>query len=140
MVAIQHYWEQVGVHISVEVIDAGLWRESRANGSLVLSLVTWSTLSFVGIEHMGSYFRSDKASQKSSFYNSPEFDAAMDAARAATDPAEQKANTIKADNQLVRKDFGTIPVDWPQNPYVLREGFEGLQLLVDPHFKTAKKA
>lgn len=139
MVAIQHYWEQVGVTVNIDTIDAGLWRESRANGSLSLTLVLWSTLSFVGIEHMGSYFRSDKASQKSSFYNSPEFDAFMDAARASTDAATQEENTVKADNQLVRKDFGTIPVDWPQNPYVLREGYEGLEVLVDPHFKHVTK-
>ena len=140
MVAIQNYLQQVGITVDVQVIDAGKWREDRKNGTLVMTLVTWSTLSFVGIEHMGSYFRSDKANQKSSFYNSPEFDAFMDAARAATDEAGQKENTIKADNQLVRTDYGTIPVDWPQNPYVLRAGYEGLEVLVDPHFKHVTQA
>ena len=135
MVAIQNYWQQVGVTVDVQVIDSGLWRESRSNGSLSLTLVTWSTLSFVGVEHMGSYFRSDKAKTRSSFYDSPAFDAYVDAARSSQDETTQLDNAIQADRQLVRVDYGTIPVDWPQNPYVLREGYEGLEMLVDPHFR-----
>ncbi len=140
MVAIQSYWSAIGVNCDVQTIDAGLWRDSRSNGSLVITTVTWSTLSFVGIEHMGSYFYSTNASQRSSFYNSPEFDGYVDAARAATDEATAKENTIKADNLLVRTDYGTIPVDWPQNPYVLRQGFDGLDILVDFHYKGMTKS
>lgn len=135
MVAIQSAWKEIGVDCKVEIMDPQVWRDERANGSLVCTLVTWSTLSFVGVEHMGSYFTSDKAKLRSSFYNSPEFDAFVEAARTALDDATVTENTIKADNQLVRTDFGTIPVDWPQNPYLLRDGFEGLEVLVDFHFK-----
>ena len=140
MVAIQGYWQAIGVDCKVETMDPQQWRDDRAAGNLVCTLVTWSTLSFVGVEHMGSYFTSDKASLRSSFYNSPEFDAYVQAARSAMDDTEVTENTIKADNQLVRTDFGTIPVDWPQNPYVLREGFDGLEVLVDFHFKHVTKA
>ena len=140
MVAIQDMWSKIGVDCKVETMDPQQWRDDRAAGNLVCTLVTWSTLSFVGVEHMGSYFTSDKASLRSSFYNSPEFDAFVEAARTSLDEAEVTENTIKADNKLVREDFGTIPVDWPQNPYVLREGFEGLEVLVDFHFKHVTKA
>lgn len=135
MVAIQNYWKQIGVNVDVQTIDAGLWRDSRANGSLEVTTVLWSTLSFVGVEHMGSYFYSTYASTRSSFYDSPEFDGYVDAARAALDDETALENTIKADNQLVRTDYATIPVDWPQNPYVLRKGFDGLDILVDFHYK-----
>jgi ABC-type transport system substrate-binding protein len=135
MVAIQNYWSQIGVNVDVQTIDAGLWADSRKNGTLQVTLVTWSTLSFVGVEHMASYFYSTNASQRSSFYNSSAFDGYVDAARASLDDATAKENTIKADNQLVRTDFGTIPVVWPQNPYVLRKGYDGLDILVDFHFK-----
>ncbi len=140
MVAIQAVWKEIGVDCKVETMDPQQWRDDRAAGNLVCTLVTWSTLSFVGVEHMGSYFTSDKASLRSSFYNNPEFDAYVQAARSAMDEAEVTENTIKADNLLVRTDFGTIPVDWPQNPYVLREGFSGLEVLVDFHFKHVTKA
>ena len=140
MVAIQAAWSQIGVDCKVEVMDPQQWRDDRAAGNLVCTLVTWSTLSFVGVEHMGSFFTSDKASLRSSFYNSPEFDAFVEAARSSMNEAEVTENTIKADNQLVRTDFGTIPVDWPQNPYVLRKDFTGLEVLVDFHFKHVTKA
>ena len=139
MIAIQAAWQAIGVNCEVEVIDSQVWREDRAAGNLVCTLVTWSTLSFVGVEHMGSFFTSDKASLRSSFYNSAEFDQFVSTARSSLDEAEVTENTIKADNQLVRTDFGTIPVDWPQNPYVLRSGFEGLEVLVDFHFKHVTK-
>lgn len=140
MTALQSYWAQVGINVQPQVIDAGLWRQERADGTLILSLVTWSTLSFVGVEHMGSYFRSDKAAQKSSFYNSPTFDELVDKARATSDAAESEQYTIQADRQLCREDYGTIPVDWPQQPYVLRQGFDGLEVLVNFHYKNVTKA
>jgi ABC-type transport system substrate-binding protein len=135
MVALQNYWSQIGVNVDVQTIDAGMWRDARANGSLVMTLVLWSTLSFVGVEHMASYFYSTNASQRSSFYNSPQFDAYVDAARTATSEGEANEDTINADHQLVREDYATIPVVWPQSPYVLRPGYDGLDILVDFHYK-----
>ena len=81
MVAIQNCWSQVGVNLDVQTIDAGLWANSRKNGTLQVTLVTWSTLSFIGVEFMASYFYSPNASQRSSFYNSSAFDGYVDAAR-----------------------------------------------------------
>ncbi len=140
MVALQSYWSAIGVNCEVQTIDAGLWRDSRSNGSLVATTVTWSTLSFIGVEFMASYFYSTNASQRSSFYNSPEFDGYVDAARAATTDDVAKEETIAADRQLVRTDYATIPVVWPQTPYVLRKGFDGLSILVNFHFKGMTKS
>ena len=81
MVAIQNCWRQVGVNLDVQTIDAGLWADSRKNGTLQVTLVTWSTHSFIGVEFMASYFYSPNASQRSSFYNSSAFDGYVDAAR-----------------------------------------------------------
>ncbi|MGN0070525.1 MAG: ABC transporter substrate-binding protein, partial [Atopobiaceae bacterium] len=139
MVAIQNYWSQIGVNVEVQTIDAGLWREERANGALTITLVTWSTLSFIGVEFMASYFYSTNASQRSSFYNSSAFDGYVDAARTSLDEDTAKEDTIAADRQLVRTDFATIPVVWPKTPYVLREGFDGLSILVNFHFKDMEK-
>ncbi|MDD5799771.1 MAG: ABC transporter substrate-binding protein, partial [Coriobacteriales bacterium] len=57
MVALQDAWSKIGVTTNVTVIDSGVWSDSRKNGDLEVTLVTWSTLSFQGIEHMASYFR-----------------------------------------------------------------------------------
>ena len=140
MVAIQNYWSQIGVNLDVQTIDAGLWREERANGAFTVTLVTWSTLSFIGVEFMASYFYSSNASQRSSFYSSPAFDGYVDAVRTTLNEDEAKEDTIAADRQLVRTDFATIPVVWPKTPYVLREGYDGLSVLVNFHYKDMSKS
>lgn len=53
---------------------------------------------------------------------------------------EAKEDTIAADRQLVRTDFATIPVVWPKTPYVLREGYDGLSILVNFHYKDMSKS
>jgi peptide/nickel transport system substrate-binding protein len=102
--------------------------------------VTWSTLSFIGVEFMASYFYSSNASQRSSFYSSSAFDGYVDAARTTLNEDEAKEDTIAADRQLVRTDFATIPVVWPKTPYVLREGYDGLSILVNFHHKDMSKS
>lgn len=135
MVAIQNAWKQIGVDCSVEVIDAGVWSDARTNGELEVTIVTWSTLSFVAIEHMASYFRSDRAAKKSSFYNSAAFDKLVDDARTSLDADKALELTLEADKQMVQKDYACLPVDWPQMPYALKPQFKGLEVLVNPHFK-----
>ena len=141
MVAIQDAWAKIGVTLNVSVIDAGVWSDARKNGDLQVTLVTWSTLSFQGIEHMGSYFRSDRAALKSSFYNSEKFDALVDAARlTVNDPDKVIELTKQADAQLTRTDYGCLPIDWTQMPYALNKKFTGLSVLVNPLFGGVKKA
>lgn len=141
MVAIQDAWSKIGVNLNVSVIDAGVWSESRKNGDLQVTLVTWSTLSFQGVEHMGSYFRSDRAALKSSFYSSEKFDQLVDAARLTiNDPDKVIELTKQADAQLTRTDYACLPIDWTQMPYVLNKKFTGLKVLVNPLFGEVKRA
>ena len=134
-VALQSYWEKIGVTANVTVIDNGVWSDSRRDGALEITTVTWSTLSFQGVEHMGSYFRSDRASAKSSYYDSETFDGLIDAARETVNDDETVLELTKqADTQLVRTDWACIPIDWPQMPYALKPRFSGLKVLVNPHF------
>ena len=90
---------------------------------------------------MGSYFRSDRAALKSSFYNSEKFDALVDAARlTVNDPDKVIELTKQADAQLTRTDYGCLPIDWTQMPYALNKKFTGLSVLVNPLFGGVKKA
>ncbi|MBF0911937.1 MAG: ABC transporter substrate-binding protein [Atopobiaceae bacterium] len=140
MVALQDAWSKIGVTCNVSVIDSGVWSDSRTNGDLEVTLVTWSTLSFQGVEHMGSYFRSDRAAKKSSFYNSKDFDNLVDQARLTVNDNDRMLElTRQADTLLTHTDYACIPVDWPQMPYALKPEFSGLQVLVNPHFEKVQK-
>lgn len=137
---LQANWKEIGVTANVSVIEDEDWSTKRGNGEITATTVTWSSTSNVGIEFMGSFFLSSESSKRSSFYNSEEFDKLANAAKTATDLDEADDLTRQADYQLTHVDYGTIPVDWPQNPYVLKPGFEGLEVLVDFHFKNVTKA
>ena len=137
---LQANWKDVGVTANVSVIEDEDWSTKRGNGEITATTVTWSSTSNVGIEFMGSFFLSSESLKRSSFYNSEEFDKLANGAKTAVDLDEADDLTRQADYQLTHVDFGTIPVDWPQNPYVLREGFNGLEVLVDFHFKHVTKA
>jgi len=140
MVALQDAWSKIGVTCNVSVIDSGVWSDARTNGDLEVTLVTWSTLSFQGVEHMGSYFRSDRAAKKSSFYNSTEFDNLVDQARLTVNNNDKVLElTRQADSLMTHTDYACLPIDWPQMPYVLKPEFTGLSVLVNPHFDKVKK-
>ena len=89
---------------------------------------------------MSSFFLSSESVKRSSFYSNPEFDELVDKAKTTTDLDEADQFTMQADNVLTRQDYGTLPIDWPQNPYALKAGFSGIEVLVDFHFKHVTKA
>lgn len=132
--ALQEYWRKVGVTANVTTMDDGMWQDQRAAGALPCTLITWTTLCWIGAEHMRSFFYATKASQRSSFYDSPTFDELVDKAEATMDEGERTDLTLQADNQLVNVDFGTIPVDWPQTPYLKDESFSGIYRVYDFKF------
>lgn len=133
-------WADVGVIANVSVIEDQDWSTKRGNGEIQATTVTWSSTSNVGIEFMSSFFLSSESVKRSSFYSNPEFDELTNKAKTTTDLAEADEFTKQADNVLTRQDYGTLPIDWPQNPYCLKAGFSGLEVLVDFHFKHVVKA
>ena len=137
---LQSNWKDVGVTANVSVIEDEDWSTKRGNGEIQATTVTWSSTSNVGIEYMGSFFLSSESSKRSSFYASDEFDKLANGAKTAVDFDEADDLTRQADFQLTHVDYGTLPIDWPQNPYALKPGFEGLEVLVDFHFKNVTKA
>ena len=137
---LQSNWKDVGVTANVSVIEDEDWSTKRGNGEIQATTVTWSSTSNVGIEFMSSFFLSSESSKRSSFYASDEFDKLANAAKSATDLDEADELTRQADYQLTHVNYGTIPVDWPQNPYALKPGFDGIEVLVDFHFKNVTKA
>jgi len=132
-------WADVGVTANVSVIEDQDWSTKRGNGEIQATTVTWSSTSNVGIEFMSSFFLSSESVKRSSFYSNPEFDELVDKAKTTTDLDEADQFTMQADNVLTRQDYGTLPIDWPQNPYALKAGFSGIEVLVDFHFKHVTK-
>ena len=137
---LEQNWAAIGVTAKVSTIEDQDWSTKRGNGEIQATTVTWSSTSNVGIEFMSSFFLSSESVKRSSFYSNPEFDELVNKAKTTTDLAEADEFTMQADNVLTRQDYGTLPIDWPQNPYALKAGFSGIEVLVDFHFKHVTKA
>ena len=121
MVAIQDYWKKIGVDLKVNVQDAAKWSADWAAGSLEVTELSWHPLYADGDHHMYTYFYSENAKGKSSFYNNPEFDKLMDEARGSTDEDKRVELYKKADDILTRQDYATLPLFYPKFQFVAKD-------------------
>ncbi|MDY4691095.1 MAG: ABC transporter substrate-binding protein [Atopobiaceae bacterium] len=121
MVAVQDYWKKIGVDLKVNVQDAAKWSADWAAGSLEITELSWHPLYADADNHMYTYFYSENAKGKSSFYNNPEFDKLMDEARKSTDEDKRVELYKKADDILTRQDYATLPLFYPKFQFVAKD-------------------
>ena len=121
LVAVQDYWSKIGVKLSVETEDNGVWAQDWADGSLEITAVGWFPLYADADNHMYTYFYSENAKGKSSFYNNPEFDALVSQARVEQDKQKRADLYRQADDILTRQDYATLPLYYPKNQFVAKD-------------------
>ncbi len=140
LTAIQSYWEAVGVHMEIEQIDGGVYTTDQAAGNLQCVLQSWFPLYANADNNMYTFFHSSVASQKSSFYSNPDFDALMDQARTELDDAARAELYRKADHILTWEDYACLPVYYPKRQFVSAEGVEMKCGNMIYHFNDVKMA
>ncbi len=121
LVAVQGYWSAIGVNLTVNTSDAGVWASDWAAGNLQITALAWFPLYADADNHMYTYFYSANAAKKSSFYNNPEFDALVTKARQSTDESERADLYRQADNILTRTDYATLPLYYPKYQFVAKD-------------------
>ena len=121
LVAVQDYWSKIGVKLTVETEDNGVWAQDWADGSLEITAVGWFPLYADADNHMYTYFYSENAKGKSSFYNNPEFDALVSQARVEQDKQKRADLYRQADDILTRQDYATLPLYYPKNQFVAKD-------------------
>lgn len=112
---------QGNVDLKVNVQDAAKWSADWAAGSLEITELSWHPLYADADNHMYTYFYSENAKGKSSFYNNPEFDKLMDEARKSTDEDKRVELYKKADDILTRQDYATLPLFYPKFQFVAKD-------------------
>lgn len=121
MTIVQSYWDQIGVKLDVQVEDSGVWASDWADGNLQITALGWFPLFADADNHMYTYFYSENATKKSSFYNNPEFDDLMAKARVSTDQDERADLYKQADDILSRQDYGVLPLYYPKQQFVCKD-------------------
>lgn len=128
MVALQAYWAEIGVDVRVETLDNGVWTDTRAQGGMPATIVTWlTTVPLEGAVHLSSWFKTENASKRSSFYANPEFDATCDEALSELDENRRAELAQQADRILTQQDWGTIPLYYPKRQIVQRPWVSGIE-------------
>ena len=120
MVAVQGYWQAVGVTLELNQLDNGVWQQDWADGNLMVTTVGWFPLFADADNQMYTYFFSENASGKSSFYNNAEFDDLMTRARQSTNEDERAELYRQADDILSRQDYATLPLFYPKYQFVAK--------------------
>ncbi len=120
-VQIQSDLAQVGINLNIDIVDAAVWSSERAAGNVQCLLQGWFPLYADADNNIYTFFHSDYSPAKSCFYNNPEFDALMDAARLSTDDAERQKLYEQADEILSRQDYGSIPLYYPYGVFAAQE-------------------
>ena len=145
LVAIQDYWNKIGVTLDVEVEDNGVWASDWADGNLEITALGWFPLYADADNHMYTYFYSENAKGKSSFYNSAEFDELVSQARIEQDEDTRAELYKQADNLLTRTDYATLPLYWPNNQFVAKDYVENAKVgnliyhMIDVDIDTTKE-
>lgn len=128
MVAIQNYWEQIGVHISVNVVDSGVWINDWVAGNLNIMCGAWYPLYPDGDNALYANFFSENSVKKSSFYNNPTFDDLLTRGRRSHDDAERTELYRQADDILTRQDYAAIPLFYPKYQFVARPWVQNMKI------------
>ncbi len=121
LTAVQSYWDAIGVKLELTTEDNGVWQSDWAAGNLEITALGWFPLYADADNHMYTYFYSENAAKKSSFYNNPEFDKLVSEARIEQDSSKRADLYKQADNILTRTDYATLPLYWPKNVLLAKD-------------------
>lgn len=125
---VQGYLAEVGITLNVTVMDAAAWMEKWRQGDLDTTILSWNILFADGDMMLYTYFYSDSAKAKGSFYNSPEFDQLLLDARATTDPDKQDDLYKQANKLLVQQDWATCPLYYPKRYFAAKPWVKNMKV------------
>jgi len=121
----------VGVDVELEGLGWEAIEPRMGADALVLGGGTPFDPDLVAYQLLHSSFAADGFNNPGS-YSNPDVDAALDVGRRATDDAERVA-AYQRFQRAYAADPGMVFLTFLEHTYVLREGWQGYQPIVDPH-------
>ena len=126
--AVQGYLAEVGITLNVSTLDSGTWSTYWRQGDLETTILSWNILFADGDQQMYSYFYSESASAKGSYYNNAEFDQLLLDARAEVDSDKRVELYKQADAILVQQDMGTVPLYYPKRYFAAKDYVKNMKV------------
>lgn len=125
---VQGYLAEVGITLNVSTMDAAAWMEKWRQGDLDTTILSWNILFADGDMMLYTYFYSDSAKAKGSFYNNPDFDQLLLDARATTDASQQEDLYKQANKLLVQQDWATCPLYYPKRYFAAKPWVKNMKI------------
>lgn len=104
---LQQAWAELGIDLKVNIVEWGSFTPMRRNGDYDVARNGW-VADYSDPTNQLELFYSTNGNNDGK-YNSPEFDAALDAAAATVDPAERSAALHQAED-IMMEDAACIPI------------------------------
>lgn len=123
--ALQNMWqEQLGVTVNLDNQDWNVFLQNRKDGNYQIARNGWiadynDPCSFLDMWYTGG-------GNNDAQYSRAEYDAAIDAAKATSDPAERMAAFHEAEDILIGEDNVLAPIYFYTQPYMLKDNVEGM--------------
>lgn len=113
---LQKVWGELGINVDVEIVEWGSFTPMRRNGDYMSSRNGWVG-DYSDPSNMLELLTTDNGNNDGN-YSNPEFDAAIEKSRAATDPAERSAALHEAED-IMMEDAACIPVAYYNDFYLM---------------------
>lgn len=123
--ALQNMWqEQLGVTVNLDNQDWNVFLQNRKDGNYQIARNGWiadynDPCSFLDMWYTGG-------GNNDAQYSRAEYDAAIDAAKATSDPAERMAAFHEAEDILIGEDNVLAPIYFYTQPYMLKDDIAGM--------------
>ena len=110
LLALQEQLAEIGIRLSIVVVDSGSWSDFRRAGGISLYIGTWYADFPDPDGFIASYLHSKNSSLYSNFYSSGEFDRLLDLGQEEADSARREELYRQADHLASRVDYSVIPL------------------------------
>lgn len=123
--ALQNMWqEQLGVTVNLDNQDWNVFLQNRKDGNYQIARNGWiadynDPCSFLDMWYTGG-------GNNDAQYSRAEYDAAIDAAKATSDPAERMTAFHEAEDILIGEDNVLAPIYFYTQPYMLKDDIAGM--------------
>ncbi len=123
--ALQRMWSDgLGVNIKLENQEWAAFLETRKNGDYQVARNGWIADYNDPISFLDMWYTD--GGNNDAQYSNKDFDAAIDAAKAATDPAERMAALHKAEDIIIGQDWALGPIYFYTQKFMLKDDIQGV--------------
>lgn len=123
--ALQSQWQTaLGVTVKLENQDWSVFLETRKQGDYQVARNGWIADYNDAISFLDMWYTD--GGNNDAQYSRAEYDAAIDAAKATSDPAERMAAMHEAEDLIIGEDWALGPIYFYTQPYMLKSDVDGV--------------